>query len=194
VYFLVTAGVAGALTLLDLDRTFYVPPRPSERAKLYSWWWGFVILNAGIAVVIYFALRDIDPFKSMNRWLYGTIIGLGYLALIRLKFSTFNFQGKDVPFGFEAFYDAAKAFAYKRINRIAKAERDRETRKLSDETELAELARRVRLSINQDALLDIEERESAKKWLLDVLNDQASSDVEKKDSFAIYILAGVTSG
>jgi hypothetical protein len=194
VYYLVTAGVAGALTLLDLDRTFYVPPRPSERAKLYSWWWGFVILNSCLAVVIYFALRDVDPFKSMNRWLYGAIVGLGYLALIRLKFSTFNFQGKDVPFGFEAFYDAAKAFAYKRINRIAKAERDRETRKLSDETELAELARRVRLSISQDALLSTEEKESAKKWLLDVLNDQASSEVEKKDSLAIYILAGVTSG
>jgi len=113
--------IAGLLTLFDLDDIFYVPKSVSgfswmdtwSRLNLFFWWWGFVAVNAILAGALYLILRK-DQIKDFHPLLAAAGTGFGYLALVRVKFTTIQ----DVPIGFELFYERAKNFAYKRINRI----------------------------------------------------------------------------
>ena len=187
---LIAAATAGVLTLFDLDRVFYIPSKTQKKAALYCWWWSFVLLNAGIACVLLFAVKDLDPFKSMRWILRGFLIGLSYLAIIRAKVTTFSVQGRDVPFGPEALYEAAKNFVYKRINKIAMSARSEETIALANQLSLPDLATRARLAIRQNAILTEDEKQRAIAWLLSVLQDPNSSDADKRNAVADFILSG----
>jgi hypothetical protein len=151
---------------------------------------GGVLANAAIAIGLYFVFREIDPLKALNPWFRAFVIGLTYLALIRVKFTTFSYQGRDVPFGIEALYEAAKKFVFKRINGIARKARYEETIALATASTLAELTRRARLCIEQDALLSQEEKRSHKIWLLKAIADPESSDEDKRTALADYVLSG----
>lgn len=187
---LITGCTAGVLTLFDLDRVFYIPNKTQKKAALYCWWWGFIVANAGIACLLKVALKDVAPFKDMQPIMGAFVVGLSYLAIIRAKVTTFSYQGRDVPFGPEAFYEAAKNFVYKRINRIAMSARYEETIALSKEFPLAELATRARLAIRQNAILLEEEKQRSTAWLLSVLQDTASTDADKRTLLADFILSG----
>jgi hypothetical protein len=185
------AGITAALlTLFDLDRTFYVPSKVPRKVALWAWWWGFIVANGLLAAALYGVIGNTDALRNWNPWLKAVTVGLSYLALVRLKLTTFTFQGKEVPGGFELFYEAAKEFVYKRINKIAKAARFDETTELSNKLSLPELAARAKLSIEQDALLPPEEKRSRKAWVLKVLTDNSSSDSDKRSVLADYILSG----
>ena len=188
--FFVAALTAGILTLLDLDRTFYIPSATPQKVLLYLWWWGFVVANGVLAGTLYAELRLYDPFSAIQEPVGAFAVGLSYLAILRLKFSTFTFGGKDVPFGVEAFYNAIKEFVYKRINRIALAARIAETFALANNSALAALASQVRLSIDANQLLGDEDKRTVKGWLLQVLQDAGSSELDKKAALAAYVLSG----
>jgi len=190
---LVAGATAAVLTLFDLDRIFYVPTVAKQKAKLKIWWWSFILLNAMVAALLLVVFSDKEPLKSMPPWLRGLTAGLAYLAIIRAKFTTFTIQGRDVPFGFEALYEGAKSFVYRRINRIAKAARYDETIDLSDKHTLAELATRARLAIRQDALLSELEKDRLRAWLVGVLQDAQSDEFGKKSTIADFILSGIQS-
>jgi hypothetical protein len=187
---LIAGGTAGILTLFDLDRIFYVPSKTQKKAALWCWWWGFIVLNAAIASLLLIALKDVEPFKSMQPIPQAFAVGLSYLAIIRAKVTTFSVQGRDVPFGPEALYEAAKSFVYKRINKIAMSARYDETVALSNQYPLAELATRARLAIRQNAIMTEEEKQRASAWLLSVLQDPNSSDADKRTLVADFILSG----
>lgn len=185
------AGVTAALlSLFDLDRTFYVPAKTQRKLGLYSWWWGFILANGVLAAGLYGILGEVEALGGMPPLLRAIIIGIAYLALIRAKFTTFNIQGRDVPFGLEAFYEAGKQFVYRRINRIAKEARYEETAELANTLSLEELGSRAKLSIEQDSLLSTEDKRTAKAWLLRVLQDPNSSDLDKRLTLADFILSG----
>ena len=95
--YLVTAATAGLLTLFDLDRTFYVPSRARQKLTLYAWWFGFILINAGLAALFFQMIGNIDALNALNGYFKAVIFGIGYLALTRLKFATFNYQGSQVP-------------------------------------------------------------------------------------------------
>ncbi len=130
----------------------------------------------------------------MNPVLKAIVIGISYLALIRAKFTTFNIQGREVPFGLEALYEGAKNFVYKRINSIAKAARFSETTQLATSENLMALATRARLSIEQDALLAAEDKRKSKAWVLSVLQDANTSEEDRRAALADFILSGQRSG
>lgn len=181
--------VSALLTLFDLDRTFYIPSAAKQKVTLYSWWWCFILANGACAAVLYHIFGNSESLSSINSWLRAALIGATYLALIRLKFTTFTFQGQEVPFGLEALYEGAKNFVYKRINRIAKAARYEETMAIANTNSLAQLASRAKISITQDAIMTAEEKRGALAWLLSVLQDQSSED-EKRAAVADFILSG----
>lgn len=184
------ALAAGLLTLADLDRTFYLPRRIQDKARLRTWYIGFIIGNSALATALYFGLRSVSPFAEWSPAVRAIAIGLGYLAIIRVKFTTFSYGDRDnIPFGFELAYEGAKKFVYKRINRIAKAARYAETIELANNTSLADLARRAKLSIDQDALMSQEEKQANKEWLLGVLQDAAADDMDKRISIANFVLS-----
>lgn len=185
------AGITAALlTLFDLDRIFYVPSKTQRKFVLYAWWWGFVLANGILAVAFYKIISDIEALKSLNSWLRSVIIGASYLAIIRLKFTTFNFQGKEVPFGLEAIYEAGKSYVFKRINNIAKHARFSETIELASGKSLNELATQAKLSIEQDQLLTADEKRSRRDWLLRLVKSTETSDEDKRAFIADYILSG----
>jgi hypothetical protein len=183
---------AGILTIFDLDRTFYFPAKVNERFKLWAWYSFFVAANGALAGGLYLLVQDLDALKSMNNWVRAIVVGCSYLAIIRAKFTTFEVGGKTVPFGLELFYEAAKEFVYKRINRIAKKARREETLELAGKKSLVELGVQARLAIDQDALMSSEERRLNKEWLLKVINEgkPPADDSEQRNAIANFILSG----
>jgi hypothetical protein len=187
---ILAGAVAGLLTLFDLDRIFYVPKKTSSKLSLWAMWYGFALANAALAIGVTSAVRNLRPFSDWYGPLRGAVVGLSVLAILRLKLTTFSFAGKEVPFGFELFYEGAKGFVYKRINSIAKRARLDETMELAKTLTLQELTMRARLNADQDALLNASERLLDKNWILQVLNDTNSSEAEKRAQLANYILSG----
>jgi hypothetical protein len=185
---------ASLLTLFDLDRTFYVPARVQSKLALRAWWWCFIIANGLAAAALYAILKDVAALRDMNPVLKAIVIGVSYLALIRAKFTTFNIQGREVPFGLEALYEGAKGFVYKRINSIAKAARFNETTQLAASQTLAALGARARLSIEQDALMTSDDKRRSKTWLLNLLQDPNTNEEDKRAALADFILSGQRSG
>jgi len=190
----VTGATAALLTLFDLDRTFYVPSKAKRKLALYCWWFSFIIINGLLAVLLYFMIKDVDGLREMNSWVKAVVIGVGYLALVRLKFATFTFQGKEMPFGLEAFYDAGKGFIFKRINTIAIEARRDETTDLANSQGLDKLAQTANFNTEADTLFTPEEKRSRKIWLLKVLQDATTSEMEKKITLANYITSGQMMG
>jgi hypothetical protein len=183
-------SICALLTLFDLDRTFYVPANTQRKLYLYGWWWGFIVINAGLAAALYHVFKDEDALRALHPRLRAAMIGVSYLAIIRVKFTTFTIQGNEIPFGLEALYEGAKTFVYKRINRIAKAARYSETVDLAKASTIDDITGRARLTIMQDAILTDEEKRQALAWVLSVLQDQGTSDFDKRTSLADYILSG----
>jgi hypothetical protein len=187
------AGLTAAvLTIFDLDRTFYFPAKVGERFKLWSWYWFFVLVNGALAAGLYLLVSDIDALKSFNPWLRAMTVGCSYLAIIRAKFTTFEVGGRTVPFGLELFYEAAKEFVYKRINRIAKTARREETVALANQKTIGELVAQAKLAISQDALMNADEKRVRKEWLLKMLQDaqQVADNSDQRNAIADFILSG----
>jgi hypothetical protein len=192
---LVSGLTAGILTVFDLDRTFYLPAKINKKFRLWAWYWLFVIANGALAYGLYLLVRDIGALKALNPWLRAIAVGCTYLAIIRAKFTTFEVAGKTVPFGLELFYEAAKQFVYKRINRIAKRARYEETLELANTKSITELAPQAKLAINQDALMTVEEKRLTKEWLLKVIQEaQAGNDLDQRAAIADFILSGQRAG
>jgi hypothetical protein len=189
------AGLAAAaLTLFDLDRTFYIPSGPSLRLQRLVWWWGFVVLNGSLAAGLYGVLADSDVLKGVNSTVRAAAIGIGYLGLVHLKFTTFSLGGKDVPFGFDALYEAARAFFYKRLNRIAKVARRDETMAKAQVTQLPALITEANLAVDQDSLMSTAEKTTAKAWIVAVAADDGASDLDRRVALANFILSGQFGG
>ncbi len=186
----IAAAVAFFLTLVDLDRTFYIPAKVPQKIGRYIWWFGFPIGNGILAGLLYTALDGMPALKSMPVWLRALTVGAGYLALVRLKLTTIDMKGKEIPFGLELIYEGAKAFVYKRINRIAMTARFTETVELAESLSLAGLTARVKLAIEQNSLLSPEDRSRLKAWLLRTIQDASATDVEKRQALANYVLSG----
>lgn len=187
---MVAGFAAAALTLFDLDITFYIPKSFHRKLALYAWSAGFILANAGMAIALYKTFHDLDLLAETSEAWRGFAIGFGYSALARLKFTNLTIAERNIPFGIELFYEGAKSFVYRRINRIAKDARYTETEKLANATTLRELGVRARLAIEQDALLSPVDRAESKKWLLRVLKDAESDEGEKKLLLANFVLSG----
>jgi hypothetical protein len=188
---IVTITLAGTATLFDLDRTFGSGALPSRTARKTLWWWGFIIINAGFATAVWFALRNLSPFLNWNPWLYSVAIGIGYLGLVRLKFATVTLRNQEVPVGIETFYEAARQFVYTRINQAVKAERIARTQLLIAGHDLKSLGRSVRLDIQLDSLLPAPEKAVRLAWLLQVLQDKKADEDQKKLILAMYLASGM---
>lgn len=182
------------LTFLDLDRIFYIPTKAKDQARLYVWWWGFIAVNGLVAAGLYYVFRDMDALKSMHPWLRAATVGVSFPAIIRTKFTTITVQGKELPLGLEALYEAVKSSVYKRINSIAMRARYSETMEMASCQPLEDLVSRTRLSINQNAILTAEEKRTTLAWLLSVLEDKGTSDLDKRATLADYVLSGQRMG
>jgi hypothetical protein len=187
---LIAGATASLLTLFDLDRTFYIPARVHRKTALHAWFISFIAINGLIAALLFQVLGELDVFSGWNPYLKAVVIGVGYLGLVRSKFATFSYQGSEMPFGLEAFYEAGKAFVLKRINRIAIQARREETKLLAESRSLKELSEEARFSIGADMLLTADERSLRRDWLLKVLQDTAAGEHEQRITLANYLKSG----
>ena len=99
-----------------------------------------------------------------------------------------------MPLGPEALYEGAKGMVYRRINRITKAARFSETNELAKAETLDTLVSRAKLSVNQDALLSLDEKSRALIWILTLLEDKESTDEDKRLALADFLLSGQRGG
>lgn len=186
----IIAGITAVLlTFFDLDRTFYIPSKTQQRFQLYAWLLGFPLSNGVLAVGVYFAFVNEPALKGFSPWLRAFFLGIGYLAVVRLKVITLKVENKEVPLGPELFYESARSFVYKRINRITKQARYEETTALASTATLTQLSTRAKLSIDQDALLSPLEKTDAKQWVTKLMDDAKTSEEEKRLVLADYILS-----
>jgi hypothetical protein len=186
------AGIlAGVLTYCDLDTVFDEPPRSLEWRPwfwLRAWWWGFVLANAVLAGALYSVLREHEHyFKDMDPWLAALLAGGGYTALVRLQFTTLPMNGKDSPIGIETFYEGLKSLVHRRINRIIRAWRMRQSELLA-QTPLADLRQRALFMAGSDALLTPEQRTSTTTWITQTADNVATPEPDRKVVLALYII------
>jgi hypothetical protein len=187
---LLSAAIAGGVTLFDMDRTFVVGDVGGYRVYRSPWWWGFIAANCATATIVFFCLRNLATFQTWNPWLFAAAVGVSYLAFVRLKFATVSYQNSEIPVGLDTFYESGRQFVFKRINQEIKADRGRIARKLIEENDMKSLGNRVRLDINLDALLTPEEKKTRLTWLLQVLQDPGFDEEQKKQTLAIYLASG----
>jgi hypothetical protein len=190
--FSVLAGVlAGALTLLDLDERFYVPHVTAEKVKLQLWWWDYVLGNALLAGALYVYLsHHSQRFQDMDEWLRALVVGLGYLALVRLKLTTFQHKGQTIPFGAEVFYNQAKSAVYRRINDIATKAFVAESEELATAHSLADLAAKARTRISLDQVWLANEEADLLAWINQVVKEEGANEVDKRQTVAAFLLSG----
>jgi hypothetical protein len=182
-----SAAVAGGVTLFDMDRTFVVSGYQVYRS---AWWWGFIVVNCGIAAAVFFGLRPLGTFQEWNSWLFAAGVGVCYLAIVRLKFATVSYQNSEIPVGLDTFYESGRQFVFKRINEAVKADRARLAKKLIDDNDLKSLGSQVRMDIHLDALLTPEEKKTRQAWLLKVVQDPDFDEEQKKMTLAVYLASG----
>lgn len=190
---LLSAAVAGGVTLFDMDRTFIAGDVSGYRVHRSAWWWGFIVANCATAAAVFFGLRQVATFQEWNSWLFAPAVGVSYLAFVRLKFATVSYQNSEIPIGLDTFYESGRQFVFKRINEAIKADRARLAKALIDDNDLKALGNRVRLNIELDSLLTPEEKKTRLAWLLKVLQDPGFDDEQKKTTLAVYITAGTQS-
>jgi hypothetical protein len=190
IYCVVSAAIAGAVTIFDLDRTFVVGGPQSSRVHRSTWWWAFILANSGLAITVFFALRHVKFFSAWGPWEFSIAVGVGYLALARLKFATISYQDEEAPVGIDIFYESGRQFVFKRINEAIKREREQVARQYILDNDLRSLGSIVRLSIELDALLTAVEKKTRLTWLLQVLEDTTFDEEQKKLTLAIYLASG----
>jgi hypothetical protein len=187
----VVAGViAGILTYCDLDTVFDAPPsalnwRPWLRLSV--WWWGFIFANAALAGILFFALKDKQPFKDWNPWIGGLLAGASYTALVRLQLTTLQVNGKNSAIGLETLYEALKGLVHRRINRVIRTWRMQESAILA-QTKLTDLRDRALMMVGSDSLMTGEQRTSTKKWIQDTSCHEGTPESDRRISLALYII------
>lgn len=194
--YFVSGFFAGILTYCDLDAVFNGPtPKMNwwPRLNLRVLWWGFVIANSGLAALLLFVLNSQGYFKNWNQWVAAVLIGFSYTALVRLKLTSIKTADGTVQnLGFELFYEKIRNSVLKGINQIIREWRADECARLAV-SGMAELRRRAMLLTNSDSLLATSTKAERLAWIEKIVNDQATSEADKKDSLAMYILVEPTS-
>ena len=143
-----------------------------------------------MAGVVFFSLRDVNAFSTWNPWQFSAIVGVSYLAFVRLKFATVSYQNQEIPVGLDTFYESGRQFVFRRINEQTKADREKIARRYIDDNDLKSLGNKVRLNIELDALLTPQEKKTRLTWLLQVIQDESFDEEQKKLTLAIYLASG----
>lgn len=186
----VTAILTLAITFFDLESTFGIAALPARPIRATAWWWGFLIVNGALSILMWVLLQAYPPFRSWNPWAYSFAIGLAYPALVRLKLTTITINDQKVSVGLERLYEGAKEYAYARINAAVKANRTAKAQRLIATKNLKTLARDVRFDIEFDSLVSFDEKVRRLEWLLGVMNATTIDDDEKKLILAIALISG----
>ncbi len=185
----IAGAIAAALAFLELNKTFYIPKGANSRLRLALLEVGFLTANSAVAVGLYFALRQTEPFKDWDRSFSAAVIGTSYLAILTARLTTIKFENREFPVGVEPFYLSAKDYVYRQINTVARDARQGEVRRLADSKTLAELVADAKSRIRVDSLMTKERRQEALAWILRVVEDTTASDQDKREDIANFMLS-----
>ena len=188
---LLAALIAGVLTYLDLDTVFDEPPRLSWGPwfRLVVPWWGFVLVNAVLAVALYFVLKETAYFKTIDPWAIALWVGFGYPALVRLKFTTLSLNGKAIPIGVDTVYERLKDFINKRINRVIREWRMEQIGRLA-KSEMADLRQKAKTLVISDELMNDQQRKTINAWIEQTAVAEGIADDDRRLLIATFIVTG----
>ena len=182
--------IAGILTYCDLDSVFDAPPHTLKWGpwlKLSAWWWGFILANAVLAGVLFYALKGKEYFRDWNPWFASVMAGASYTALVRLQFTTLQVNGRNTPAGIETFYEALKSLVHRRINRIIREWRMEQCEALA-QTDIVVLRERALMMVGSDALMTDEQRNSTKAWIEQTADHAGTQEADRRRVLALFII------
>lgn len=187
---LCAALVAGVMTFLDLDQRFYVAPSVKWNLGLNAWWFGFVLINAGLSVACYLFLKDKDVLSGIDSSLRGAVAGLGDLALVRSQLVTVGREGQEKGIGFDYFYQLVRGYFLKRINEIAVEASLSASRKYANEKTLPTLHQEALLRLRQDMVFTEEEKRQKADQVKRTAEDANRTEHDRRIELAYFILSG----
>jgi len=113
-------------------------------------------------------------------WVRAVLLGAGYAILVNMKLATLKFNNQEFPIGLELVYQNLKRICYTYINReVIRADYNDALRK-AQKGNLKDLASEVFFFISANRILSEEKRKDYKDWLLEVITDPFSTDLQKK--------------
>jgi hypothetical protein len=189
----IAAATAALLTYLEISRKFRFPEAIPHRGKLFTWWYGFVIVNGGLAALLYPLAIQADWIHKMPPVLRGFAIGVGYLSIVRQKFMTAPSKEKSdegAPVGIEYVYEAVKREVHEQINRLAIDARSAAVKTKIASTSLTQIVFEARLRVQQDQLTTAAQKAETLAWVATVANDANLAEDEKAATIATYVLFG----
>jgi|ERR1041385_784017 hypothetical protein len=189
---IIAAAVAALLTYLEISRKFRFPEAIPHRARLFTWWYGFVAGNAGLAALLYPLAIQAEWIHKMPPVLRGAAVGVGYLSIVRQKFMTAPKEKSDdgAPVGIEYVYEAVKREVHEQINRLAIVARSAAVKQKIASTTLTDLVFEGRLRVQQDQLATATQKAETLAWLAAVAGDATLAENDKKSTIATYVLFG----
>lgn len=193
-WWLASAAISSFLVFVETYQTFQIPLRWYKGIfRVYILLVIFALVNGAMASILYSIILVLDyPFlEAFPPLAKALLAGLSYNVLINFKFATIkSSDGKDIPLGIEYFYKLVKGIVDRGLNDSVKEIFYRAAEEEAKNRTLKELASQAKSYIALDNVSTPKEKDDSRRWILNVLEDENTSDEEKRISFAIFILSG----
>ncbi|WP_206070246.1 hypothetical protein [Nodosilinea sp. P-1105] len=136
---------------------------------------------------MYFILEENAALRDLRPPVRAFVVGIGYPALIRLKFTTLKVDDREVSIGLEPIYENIKNSLDKRIRRIVQEAEFEEVKNYANSKTLPELLQRAQFQVGQIGF-DSEKRGEYMSWCESTANDEKSTEMDRKIFLADFIL------
>lgn len=187
------AGITAALvTYLDADRDTWIPACWKAKLRIYALTFILVVVNAIISFCIYpFLYPLLEESVNFPDWVYALTIGAGYFTIIRVISIRLQFKEAD-PFDLSfnnLIYERIQFKIFEWIDEIVDPFLEKEIKGLVSSNNLEQLAEKIysRIQRANSRVLNSTQKEEAKQWLLDVLEEN-TSEARKKNLLAQVVI------
>lgn len=183
-----TPLVSCFLTWLEIDNTISITTNIQQRRRfIWICFSVFIAVNGVLSVILYFMIADNASISALRPPVRAFLIGLGYPALVRLKFTTLKIEDREVSIGLDLIYENIKQSLDKRIRRIVQDAEFEEVKNFIKDKTLEDLLRRSKFLVGQ-LQLGAEKSKEYLAWCDSTANDQNALEMERKLFLADFIL------
>jgi hypothetical protein len=194
-WYLLTALLAGGAALLEICQSVNLSHASKNRIRVWLYLAVFLLVSGFLSILLYELISDNSLFTSLKEWVKASVIGLSYLALVRVKLFSLQIGNEEIPVGFEYFHEKISVALTAHLNGLIEQDVYEQARKLLDETpidaKLLERARSKTAYIGRKTSSDED-----KLWILNLakqLKAKNTSDEDKnmiRFTLAVFILRG----
>ncbi len=186
---LLTALLAGGTALLEICQSVNVSHASRSRLRVYLYLAVFLLVSGLLSILLYELIDDNSLFTSLEEWAKASVIGLSFLALVRIKLFSLQIGDEEIPFGLDYFHEKISIALTAHLNGLIEQDiYEQATELLHKMPSDADLLRRARTKlayIGRKANDD-----EGKSWLLNLATQlQANNINDEEKNFIRYTLA-----